>query len=159
MKSIKIMILTRIIPGIVIAAAALSGTGTMAQTEPTAVRPAATDSVTIARRLDDLKTKRERLQKEIKEQDRKRDRQIAGVAPERLEEMNDRQDSLCLALRSELTEVILEIREISPEAHAPFLIQQYNTLVGRKSKPAINRGQDSDNSNNSNNYNNSNRKQ
>lgn len=89
------------------------------------------DSIAAALRLNTLQTKKESLQKEMKAQDLKRNRQISGVSAEILEEMNNKQDSLCLALRSELVDVILEIKEISPNVTSPQLINQYNNLVHR----------------------------
>lgn len=89
------------------------------------------DSIATTLRLNGLQTKRDKLQNEIKAADAKRNKQITGVSPETLEAMNDRQDSICLALRSELVDVILEIKEISPEVTSPVLLQQYNNLVGK----------------------------
>ena len=89
------------------------------------------DSIATALRLNTLQNKKEVLQKEIKNQDSKRNRQIAGVSAETLEEMNNKQDSLCLALRSDLVDVILEIKELSPNVASPNLINQYNNLIHR----------------------------
>lgn len=96
-------------------------------TQPTAKN----DSIATALRLNTLQTKKESLQKEIKVQDAKRNKQIYGVSAETLEEMNNKQDSICLALRSELVDVILEIKEISPSVASPQLINQFNNLVNR----------------------------
>lgn len=52
-------------------------------------------------------SKIKQLEKEIAEQDAKRNRQIPGVAPETMEGINDRQDSICLALRSQLVDLKL----------------------------------------------------
>lgn len=89
------------------------------------------DSIATALRLNTLQSKKESLQKEIKVQDSKRNKQISGVSAETLEEMNNKQDSICLALRSELVDVILEIKEISPSVASPQLINQFNNLVNR----------------------------
>lgn len=90
------------------------------------------DSIATAIRLNGLHSKKAKLEKEIKAEDGKRNSQIAGVTAETLEEMNNRQDSICLALRSELVEVILEIKELSPGVASPQLLQHYNNLVNRK---------------------------
>ena len=45
-------------------------------------------------------------------QDSKRNAVYNGVSPETQERMNDRQDSLCLDLRSQLVDVQLEIKEV-----------------------------------------------
>ncbi len=92
---------------------------------------AANDSIASAVRLKTLHNKKDSLQKEIKLQDSKRNRQISGVSAETMEEMNNRQDSLCLALRSELTDVMLEIKELSPGVASPQLINQMNNLINR----------------------------
>ena len=86
---------------------ALSGAIGVSATSPVAE----TDSITSAVRLQGLETRRANLEKEIKTQEVKRNARIAGVSPETLETMNKRQDSICMALRSELVDVILEIKE------------------------------------------------
>ena len=106
--------------------AAFTGSDLFAQNTPSR-----NDSIAATLRLHGLKARREKLQQEIKVQDAKRNKQVVGVAPETLEEMNDRQDSVCLALRSQLLEVILEIKEVSPEVASPALIQQYNQLINK----------------------------
>ncbi len=89
------------------------------------------DSIATAIRLNILQNKKKSLQKEIKIQDFGRNKQISGVSAETLEEINNKQDSLCLALRSELVDVILEIKELSPGVASSRLINQYNNLVHR----------------------------
>ena len=106
--------------------AAFTGSDLFAQNTPSR-----NDSIAATLRLHGLKARREKLQQEIMVQDAKRNKQVAGVAPETLEEMNDRQDSVCLALRSQLLEVILEIKEVSPEVASPALLQQYNQLINK----------------------------
>lgn len=116
----------RILKYAVIAVALISGHEALARDIQ-----ASNDSVAIAIKLKGLQTKREKLQNEIKVQDAKRSRQIIGVSPETLEEMNDRQDSICLALRSELVDVALEIKELTTEVASPVLVQQYNNLMNK----------------------------
>lgn len=111
-----------------IAIASLVGNDAFAQS--THVR---NDSIAANLKLNGLRSKRDKLQKEIKIQDAKRNIQTNGVAPETLEEMNDRQDSVCLALRSELVDVILEIKENSVDIPSSVLIQQYNGLLNSRS--------------------------
>lgn len=89
------------------------------------------DSITTVLKLNSLQSKKESLQKEIKLQDAKRNQQIAGVSAETMENINNRQDSLCLALRSELVDVILEIKELSPRVTSPQLLNQFNEMVNR----------------------------
>lgn len=93
------------------------------------------DSIATAMKLKSLQSRKDKLEKEIKVEDGKRNSQITGVSPETLETMNNRQDSICLALRSELVDVILEIKELSsPEVATIQLLQQYNNLVNKKEK-------------------------
>lgn len=94
------------------------------------------DSIATVLKLNTLQNKKESLQKEIKVQDARRNKQISGVSAETLDEMNNKQDSLCLALRSELVDVILAIKELSPEVTSPQLIDQYNNLVHRQDSVA-----------------------
>lgn len=91
------------------------------------------DSIAANLKLNGLRSKRDKLQKEIKIQDAKRNIQTNGVASKTLEEMNDRQDSVCLALRSKLVDVILEIKENSGDIPSSVLIQQYNGLLNSQS--------------------------
>lgn len=105
------------------------------------------DSTVISKRLAILKDRQEKLQKQIKVEDLKRDRQLSGVSSETNEAMNDRQDSICLALRSELTDVTLEIQEMSsnkPSSQLSDLVrqvksqkQQVDTAARPATKPRI----------------------
>lgn len=90
------------------------------------------DSIATAVRLNSLQSRKTQLEKEIKTEDSKRNSQISGVSPETLELLNNRQDSICLALRSELVDVILEIKELSPDVATPQLLMQYNNLINKK---------------------------
>lgn len=67
------------------------------------------DSSEVVRRLNDKKAELTRL---IAAEDRKRDQHIEGVSWEKMKEINERQDSLCLQLRSELNDVDLELKEL-----------------------------------------------
>lgn len=100
---------------------------TLAQTSPSK-----SDSITVALRLKNLREDKERIQNEIKKEDGKRNAQISGVSAETLEEINDKQDSICLSLRSQLVDTDLEIKELVPTVTSPQLINQYNNLVNRK---------------------------
>ena len=90
------------------------------------------DSITNAIKLKSLQAQREKLVKEIEVEDRKRNMQINGVSPERQEELNNQQDSICLSLRSQLVDVMLEIKETAPGVATPQLMQQYNNLLNKK---------------------------
>ena len=88
-----------------------------------------TDSITTAIRLNTLNKQRQDLQDSIKVADAARNASIDGVSPERLEQINDQQDSLCLALRSRLVSVELEIEEITPDRVPSQLLQQYGDML------------------------------
>ena len=90
------------------------------------------DSITNAIKLKSLQAQREKLVKEIEVEDRKRNMQINGVSPERQEELNNQQDSICLSLRSQLVDVMLEIKETVPGVATPQLMLQYNNLLNKK---------------------------
>ncbi len=138
MKRIMIIPLAVLLTGIM---SAYAGTDTgLTTNETNRLSPAinlsaateAADSTVNAVRFTALKARKDSLEKEIRIQDGKRDARIQGVAPETLEAMNNRQDSICLALRSELVEVTLEIKELSPHVASPLLMQQLNNLISRK---------------------------
>lgn len=86
------------------------------------------DSAATALRVKALKTQIEELNKDIAKEDSKRDRTILGVSPEQLEEMNERQDSICLELRSQLTDKELELKELTSDQTAAALSQQISNL-------------------------------
>ena len=95
------------------------------------------DSISIALRLKTLRSQKERLQEEIREQDTKRNKQIVGVSAKTLEYMNNKQDSICLELRSALTDVNLEIKELMTITVTPQLMNQINSIIKsqNRSKP------------------------
>lgn len=69
------------------------------------------DSTLMVIKLKSLNVRKAELEKQIKIEDGKRNRTIAGVSPESAERMNIVQDSICLELRSQLVSVNLEIEE------------------------------------------------
>lgn len=98
----------------------------IANAQETTKASAKMDSVAIRLHLQQLTQRQQQLGQQITAEDRKRNQDIAGVTPENMEKMNFAQDSLCLALRSELTDVELEIaerqqqlKELAPVAPAP----------------------------------------
>jgi len=74
-------------------------------------KSAATDSATIQLQLNQLNERKAQLNKQIAEEDRKRNQTIAGVTLENMEIMNLKQDSICLELRSQVIDLDLEIAE------------------------------------------------
>lgn len=87
------------------------------------------DSTVNAIKIKNLKNRKAELQKRIATEDKKRNAVIEGVSPETLEKRNERQDSICLELRSELTAVELELKELSADNTTTQIVQQYNSLV------------------------------
>lgn len=71
------------------------------------------DIIRTSARITELIMQRNQLKQRITSEDKKRNSQIAGVAPGQMELINIRQDSLCLELRSQLTEIELEIMELT----------------------------------------------
>lgn len=87
------------------------------------------DSTLVALRLNELKTRKADIQKQIETEDRKRNQSIEGVSAETMERMNMTQDSICLELRSQLVEVELEMAELTPNNPLPAqFLQQFNRL-------------------------------
>lgn len=84
---------------------------TMEAQEPQEVQ----DSTFTSIRIGLLKEDREFLKKLIEEEDAKRNKTIIGVSPERMEIINEQQDSVCLELRSQLVAIELELKELVPD--------------------------------------------
>lgn len=76
------------------------------------------DSVATAAQISSLEQQRTQLQTRIKQEDAKRGTKTDGVTPQTQEALNDRQDSLCLSLRSQLVDVELQLSELQTPASA-----------------------------------------
>ena len=87
------------------------------------------DSTVNAIKIKNLKNRKADLQKQIAVEDKKRNAVLEGVSPETLEKRNERQDSICLELRSELTIVELELKELGADNTNAQIVQQYNNLI------------------------------
>lgn len=87
------------------------------------------DSIVSAIKIKNLKNRKTALQKQIAVEDKKRNAVIEGVSPETLERRNERQDSICLELRSELVSIELELKELGADGTTAQIAQQYNNLV------------------------------
>lgn len=87
------------------------------------------DSTLIALKIKDLDTRKEALVKQIKAEDAKRNRAVQGVSPETQESIDDKQDSICLALRSQLVAVNLELKELVPDRTTSSIVNYFNDLM------------------------------
>lgn len=93
----------------------------------------ASDSITTALKVRELKIRKQSLLQRIAAEDKKRNQVVSGVTPETQELINDRQDSICLDLRSQLVAVELEMEEIKPtkvegQTNMAPLLDQINAL-------------------------------
>lgn len=87
------------------------------------------DSTLIALKIKELNTRKEALAKQIKAEDAKRYRAVQGVSPETQERIDDKQDSICLALRSQLVAVNLELKELVPDRTTSSIVYYFNDLM------------------------------
>jgi uncharacterized small protein (DUF1192 family) len=84
----------------------------------------AMDSIAVSLRVKTLEGRKADLTQKIAEAEAQRNIQVAGASAATLEALNDRQDSLCLALRSQLVNVELELGELKPDAASASALQQ-----------------------------------
>ncbi len=70
------------------------------------------EPVTGVNRMEELTEQKKVLLKQIKIEDSKRNKVDDSMSFEQMEEINDRQDSICLDLRSKMVYVELEINEL-----------------------------------------------
>ena len=111
------------------------------------------DTVKVQIKIKELKQAEATLKKRIETEDKKRNRNIEGVSETSMDEMNLRQDSVCLDLRSQLVDVQLQVKELelsikpdatlSPEQAASNLHQGLATIPaaansnpGKPAKPS-----------------------
>lgn len=114
---------TKIFTGLILAIIAVFDSINASAQEKTSA-----DSTATVIKLRALNQKKEGLTKRIATEDKKRNQTIDGVSPISMEQINLAQDSICLELRSELVSVDLEIKELTPNATANNIIQQFNNL-------------------------------
>lgn len=93
------------------------------------IQDARQDSTLIALKIKELNTRKEALAKQIKAEDAKRNRAVQGVSPETQERIDDKQDSICLALRSQLVAVNLELKELVPDRTTSSIVNYFNDLM------------------------------
>lgn len=91
------------------------------QTRTSSVR---LDSAAMTIKLHALEERKAELMRKVAAEDARRNAQIPGASTHSLEAMNNRQDSLCLALRSQLVDVNLEIGELRPSEVSSSTLQQ-----------------------------------
>ena len=111
------------------------------------------DTVKVQIKIKELKQTEATLKKHIETEDKKRNRNIEGVSEISMNEMNQRQDSVCLDLRSQLVDVQLQVKELelsikpdatlAPEQAASNLHQGLSTISaaannasGKPTKPS-----------------------
>ena len=70
------------------------------------------DTVKVQIKIKELKQTEATLKKRIETEDKKRNRNIEGVSETSMDEINQRQDSVCLDLRSQLVDVQLQVKEL-----------------------------------------------
>jgi len=102
----------------------------IAQNPAGAPNQAAIDRTTVdALKLKELNLRRESLQKQISVEDANRNLSVDGVTPRTQEQINDRQDSVCLELRSQLVAVELELQELAADDDArPAIVDEVGRL-------------------------------
>lgn len=71
-----------------------------------------TDTVKVQIKIKELKQTEATLKKRIGTEDKKRNRNIEGVSETSMDVINQRQDSVCLELRSQLVDVQLQVKEL-----------------------------------------------
>ena len=86
------------------------------------------DSVMNVVKIKLLTEKKTKLKRQIAIEDAKRNEVVTGVTPEIQEVLNDKQDSICLELRSQLVAVELELKEFVPEDTVSTIVGQLNLL-------------------------------
>lgn len=86
------------------------------------------DSIMHTVKVKELTAKKNVLKKQIAIEDGKRNQVMNGVNFEIQEAMNDKQDSICLDLRSQLVAVELELKELVPDRTATAILGQLNLL-------------------------------
>ncbi len=93
---------------------------------------AANDSTKNAKIIKELTLKKEALEKRIAIEDGKRNQSLNGVSEESMEMINDKQDSLCLQLRSDLVTVKLELEEVTPDNTVSTIVDKLGNMLKNK---------------------------
>ncbi|MDE7456951.1 MAG: hypothetical protein K2M96_09650 [Prevotella sp.] len=100
------------------------------------------DTIKVQVKIKELKQTELTLKKRIETEDKKRNRTIEGVSEISMSDINERQDSICLGLRSQLVDVQLQVKELelsikpvtlTPEQAAANLHQGLSTIPAASS--------------------------
>lgn len=83
-------------------------------------------------KIKELNLRKANLQKQIKIEDQKRNQTLSGATAETQEVLNNKQDSICLELRSQLVSVELELKELVPDQTASTIANQFNILQNQQ---------------------------
>lgn len=121
--------LTTILGILLISAAAALAQNTQSTVPTRNTQENQQDSTLIALKIKELNTRKEALAKQIKAEDAKRNRAVQGVSPETQERIDDKQDSICLALRSQLVAINLELKELVPDRTTSSIVNYFNDLM------------------------------
>lgn len=121
--------LTTILGILLISAAAALAQNTQSTVPTRNTQENQQDSTLIALKIKELNTRKEALAKQIKAEDAKRNRAVQGVSPETQERIDDKQDSICLALRSQLVAVNIELKELVPDRTTSSIVNYFNDLM------------------------------
>lgn len=90
------------------------------------------NSTVQAIKVKELNMRKASLQKQINIEDQKRNQTLSGVTAETQEILNNKQDSICLELRSQLVSVELELKELVPDQTASTIANQLNILQSQQ---------------------------
>lgn len=86
------------------------------------------DSTMVSKKIEELIKEKDMLESQISMEDAKRNQSVSGIAPKTQERLNDRQDSLCLALRSRLLSVELELSELVPDKTIGVIVNHFEDM-------------------------------
>lgn len=90
------------------------------------------DSAVNKIKIKELTLKKQAIETKIAIEDKKRNAVINGVTVETQETLNDKQDSICLELRSQLVNIKLELKELIPDKSSKTIAEQYNNLNNKQ---------------------------
>ena len=121
--------LTTILGILLISATAAFAENTQSTVPAQDIQDTRQDSTLIALKIKELNARKEALAKQIKAEDAKRNRAVQGVSPETQERIDDKQDSISLALRSQLVAVNLELKELVPDRTTSSIVNYFNDLM------------------------------